>query len=576
MPNYLANNYPQPVRPPSILGMLGQVQGLVHQAQVNRLTGAQIAMGQNYAQATGPNGQINEGQLTSLTANNPQTSMLTGQTFLQGQQRVHAQADAQTAQLGYAMTQNADINQIIGSALTNPTSKNIQNHVVQLTSMKVISPTQAADLISSLPPGNDPKENAKWILGHQLQNQQVGEQLKTMFGNYQVFSTGAHNVVARVSPVTGIHPVVSFPQQLSPQTLAEPFSYVDPKTGATQTTSLGVFLGKHGLLPGTQGAPNIAAPGAVMGGPEGQGQTAPNAMQLAQMQAVQKQLQTQGGGASMPVPPQAGVPAGPQQQAPAVQTQVGSSMPQTQGAGMPGVETAIGPGQQQALAVSGHQSATALASLEADVGNGQAGSQARLVRMQLALNALQKSATGGGTQVVQETQNYIQSMSNALGANWVARMLGMQPEQALAKLHELDPTAQRAVAQKYLTQMAMAQANLYGPETNEKLATAIEGTPNTQMPQLAAEDVLKVLMGMEKYHQAEYASWQQHVQTHPNVGAQDFLPWSAQWTLKTDPRIFLTPYMTPAQTAKLEKQIPKADQAQFIAQWKEMKARGLL
>ncbi len=593
MDNFLANNYPKASPPVQPLQLIGQLQGLVHQAQVNKLTGAQIAMGKNYAQAMGPNGQLNEGQLAELTAQNPETAMLAGQVELQGAGRVHAIADAKTAELGYAMTQNQDINQIISAAMANPTTSHIQKRIVQLASMKVVNPTQAADLIASMPPGNDPEANKRWILQHQLQNQQVGEQLKTIFGNYQVFSTGANNVIARVSPVTGVHPVGSFPAQLTPGTLAQPFSYVNPQTGQQQTTSLGTFLGTHGLLPNTgQPVPNIAAPGGVPA-PGASPQAAQPGLGGVPPQEAMAALEAQGvklpAGAA--APPGAMPPGGLPPPAPGTGTAAAGGAggagagPASAAPGQPpgapsladaSITTGLGPAQTAALGVAGHQSAAALTSLEEDMGNSSNGSQVRLQRMRLALNALEHSSTGAGTDVVQEAKNYIQSMGAATGQNWVPRVLGIPPKEALAKLDKLDPTAQYALATKYLTQMAMAQGAQYGAETNDKLAAAVAGNPNTHMPQLAAEDVLKVLMGMERYHQAEFASWRKYQAQNPNVGPQDFLPWSAQWTLKTDPRIFLTPNMTPAQTAALEKQIPKDQQAQFIARWKEMKADGLL
>ncbi len=592
MDNFLAGNYPKPSAPIAPLSLIGQLQGLVHQQQINRLTGADIAMGKNYAAATGPNGQLNESQLVNLTAQNPETAMLTGQVELQGAGRVHAIADAKTAELGYAMTQNHDINQVIGGAMANPTTPNIQKRIVQLTSMKVVNPTQAADLIASLPPGNDVAANKRWVLQHQLQNQNAGEQLKTIFGNYQIFPTGANNIIARVSPVTGVHPVGSFPAQLSPGTLAQPFTFVDPRNGQQRTTSLGTFLGTHGLLPGTgQPVPNIAAPGGVPSAPA-PGQSPAGAVSGMPPQELAPALAAQGvklpGGAGGPAAALPGAPSGGP--VPMGAPSAGNAVAPGAGGGAPGlpagasppslasasIPTALGPGQAAALGVAGHQSAAALTELEADMGNSANGSQVRLQRMRLALNALEHSATGAGTDVVQEAKNYIQSMGAATGQNWLPRVLGIPPKEALAKLDKLDPTAQYALATKYLTQMAMAQGAQYGAETNDKLAAAVAGNPNMHMPQLAAEDVLKVLMGMERYHQAEYASWQKHLAQNPGTGAQDFLPWSAQWALKTDPRIFLTPNMTPAQTMALEKQIPKDQQAQFLARWQEMKTDGLL
>ncbi len=164
-----------------------------------------------------------------------------------------------------------------------------------------------------------------------------------------------------------------------------------------------------------------------------------------------------------------------------------------------------------------------------------AGAQGRIFTAQQALQALQAAPTGPGTDFVSAVNG----------------ILGSYPQIAPQFLQGITGQAQayatnRDEAQKYMTQLSMGMASSMGQGTDEKLAVAIQGTPNIHIQNLAAQNVLKVQIELERMQQMMWQEAQAQGITPAN-----FANWKANWTTNHDPRAFIADQMPLAQRKKL-------------------------
>lgn len=185
------------------------------------------------------------------------------------------------------------------------------------------------------------------------------------------------------------------------------------------------------------------------------------------------------------------------------------------------LQTGLAPGVAEGAAQAAAGAAAQLTAARQDA----ASSSQRLNALRTALHGLQSSNTGPGTN---ETNN-------------IASFLQSQVPFGLAKiLPGVDPTKIKNYdeANKYLTQYAAGTAAQYGPGTDAKLATAANGNASTHISNLAAQDVVKVNIGLERMKQAQLQAFDQSGQPPQNFGA-----FSSNWNRTTDPRAFMLDQM---------------------------------
>jgi hypothetical protein len=194
-------------------------------------------------------------------------------------------------------------------------------------------------------------------------------------------------------------------------------------------------------------------------------------------------------------------------------------------AGMP-----AGPQLGQPEAAQG--SATAYNQFLTDVG----GSPMRIFTLQKALGDLQGTNTGPGTAGRNEIISYANAALHAVDPN----APGIDPK-GVAAYDE---------ANKYLTAYAQQQANSFGSGTDSALAAAFSSNPSTHISSLAAQDVIKTNIALERMSQvaAQVAQAQ-------NVQPGQFLQWKAQFGTQVDPRAFAFPEMSIEARAALVKQL---------------------
>lgn len=212
----------------------------------------------------------------------------------------------------------------------------------------------------------------------------------------------------------------------------------------------------------------------------------------------------------------------------------------------------LGPGQAAGITAAGDASAHQWASLQNSVG----GSAGRIYQLQSALGDLQAlgpNGTGPSSSTVNNLKSYLQSLPI------IGQSLGIDPAQV----------ANYDQANKYLTAYAAARAGAHGGGTDQQLATTLSSNASTHISNLAAQNVVKANIGLERMDQAQIASFQKGLDpaTGQPTGQQftpdQFADYSARWNTAQDPRAFVADQLTPAQFDATVSKMQPAEQAKF-------------
>jgi hypothetical protein len=169
--------------------------------------------------------------------------------------------------------------------------------------------------------------------------------------------------------------------------------------------------------------------------------------------------------------------------------------------------------------------------------NAQSGQ--RINMLQQAGDALSKAQTGTGA----DKLNAVRGLIATLGG----------PADKVASYDE---------ANKYLTQYAQQKAASFGHGTDAQLSAAMSGNGNTKISNLAAQDVVKVNLALERMDQARMQAWQ-------NAGLQpsQYAQWKSQFGSTMDPRVFIADQMDPAKIQGMVKKMNPKEQATFRTQY---------
>jgi hypothetical protein len=189
-------------------------------------------------------------------------------------------------------------------------------------------------------------------------------------------------------------------------------------------------------------------------------------------------------------------------------------------------------------------------------------------------DANQKANAAGGDMLVADQQsnaqsgtriNMLQNASTALanaqtgtGADKLNAVRGV-----IATLGgPADKVASYDEANKYLTQYAQTKAASFGHGTDSQLAAALAGNGNTKISNLAAQDVVKVNLGLERMEQARMKAWE-------SAGLQpsQYGQWKSQWGSQVDPRVFVADQMDPSKVQGMVKGMNPKEQATFRTQY---------
>ena len=215
------------------------------------------------------------------------------------------------------------------------------------------------------------------------------------------------------------------------------------------------------------------------------------------------------------------------------------------GSGVPpnGMQTGIAPAAQAAQTQAGTGSGSDLHNLYASV----AGSGGRLYQLNKALAGLQGAGvTGPGT----ETTQAIASFLNTQTPFGLGKFLpGVNPSQ----IQSYDE------ASKYLTQYASNAAGAMGSDS--KLATALSSNASTHISNLAAQDVVKATIGIERMQQAQAQAF-----TQTGLSPDKYDQWATSWNRTADPRAYIFDDLTPQQRSTVLNSLSPSQKSGFLAQ----------
>lgn len=219
----------------------------------------------------------------------------------------------------------------------------------------------------------------------------------------------------------------------------------------------------------------------------------------------------------------------------------------------PTVGASLAPGETGGMEDSSH-AYTALA-YDANAAQG------RIFTAQQALDALQHSVTGKGTE-------WLQGLNSIIGTwqpDFIKQVLG-------SDYNPQELSTNRDLAEKYLTQIAMANANRLGPGTDAKLAASFTGNPSTHIQNLAAQDVLHVQIGLDRMLQLQHDEMREQGVSRPN-----FLDWQTNWTKTHDPRAAILDELPPERQQRVIDQVMHGaprEKDLFVKSLKELVDRG--
>ena len=189
---------------------------------------------------------------------------------------------------------------------------------------------------------------------------------------------------------------------------------------------------------------------------------------------------------------------------------------------------------------------------------------------QQALQKIQALGPGGlgpGTKGRQDFESFLYAAAPGLST-----MLGVNPQ----KIQNY------AEAEKYLTNATQQRAAGFGSHTDMQLATALSGSPNVHINDLAAEDVTKAAIALRRMEHAQYTMNSGAIVNDPISGAQkpggavNYATNKAAWAATQDPRAYAIDMMTPEQVANLQKTLKGAERAKFNASLKAAISSGVI
>lgn len=126
---------------------------------------------------------------------------------------------------------------------------------------------------------------------------------------------------------------------------------------------------------------------------------------------------------------------------------------------------------------------------------------------------------------------------------------------------------------KLANQIALQQTAAMGAGTDQKLATAMGGNPNSSILNLSIQQIGHMLLGNEDALAAKNQAWQQYKGQN---GPQSYGQFSNEFNKTFDPRVFQSNYMGGKERADLVKNMSATDKASFVQSLRAAAQNGWL
>ncbi len=545
---------PQPPAPFNMLANAGQAA-----TTANALIGLQNNQAQLAARtalagaySTAPRdpvtGMPNQAAVLQTLAADPRGSWMMPQVIqgLQAQQKaqydLNAQAQAQT--ISRLNTVNGALNPLLrmGSSVT---PQDIFSTIAGLHASGLSTDELVNDAASTLPsrqPGMTDQQYGQalsgWVVNHASRSWSPDTQGARFTPTPTTVDTGGQIVTRDVNPYTSPSITTAPPinRTLSPgEQVSQVPGPVGPQGQKTVIPQAG-YAAQNGMGSLVPGAPP-PSPFGANGGRYAVPAPLRNPNYTGVGQAPPAAASAGGGGGSAPPAPGVPAPAVPVPAAPVPGAPMATSLP---------------PAQQTGLDTAAKASADAWAAQQNLVG----GSASRIYQLRSALTdlkALGPTGTGPSAGTINSVKSYLQSLP------LVGQSLGVDPNNV----------ANYDLANKYLTAYASARAGARGGTTDSQLATTLSSNASTHISNLAAQDVVKANIGLERMDQAQMQAFQNGLD--PTTGLpsgqhstpDQYSDFSSRWNTAMDPRAFVADQISPQQFGQTVAGMQPNERARF-------------
>lgn len=389
----------------------------------------------------------------------------------------------------------------------NPTIADAQRIIKQREDLGLINPEDSAVWQSEIP--DTEEEIRDWAKDQATKAMEMGQMIETLFSTLQI-DQGPNVMTGPYNQMTGemmAEPLIT-PKGLPPEGQMQRIPTVDSE-------------GRPGSVPMRDLAPNdLLNPGGPTNGgfmPD-PAATLPGAP-LEEAGPAAEPVETMPGGAPAP-------------QEPAVITDSAAD-------GF--LPTGLAPGDEEAIA------AFTKAKEE------QSAYGARTTPLMEALEKIQKTGTGPGTESVNEIRSFLLSAEPL-----VEEMLGRDLYDASAI-----EVADYDTLRKYLNQYSLAVARDMGATEGQLLATG-GASPGTHISQMANQQVLQMNLALERMQRARVQEFRAMVESGEATEA-DWLDYSSEWADGRDVRAYAADMMTLAELKKMRSSMTTAEKKKFDA-----------
>lgn len=225
-------NQANPINPLATFGSIANTANALNQNRLFQQTfAARKAIGQAYQKAIDPTtGQLDTNKLLGSVAADPNAGFMAGDVAAQALARQQAELGIQKDQLDLANKHLANMNNRIGSLLSNPnvTSKDVISSVGDAIAEGAITPQIAAQELSSMP--SDPGQLKGWLTEHLVRNLDSQQKVQALYGQIQPVDSGGQINILAASPITGARSLGTVQKTMSPGEAATPIQTFNPET----------------------------------------------------------------------------------------------------------------------------------------------------------------------------------------------------------------------------------------------------------------------------------------------------------------------------------------------------------
>lgn len=185
----------------------------------------------------------------------------------------------------------------------------------------------------------------------------------------------------------------------------------------------------------------------------------------------------------------------------------------------------------------------------------------------------QKSNGDSGTRIsiLQSADAALKGATSGQGSQGLQNLRGALVTWGLASQAQADKVQSYDEANKYLTQYAQRKASSFGNSTDAQLSAAITGNGSTHISNLAAQDVVKVNLGLERMEQARMQEW-----TKTGLAPDQYSKWKSQFGATLDPRVFIADEMDPKNLKAMFNRMNPKEMKTFQAQYRWAANNGYL